>query len=429
MTELHAAPPSQASDRSDLYGGLGLALATLAALVVANSALAPYCTAFLHLTGEVRIGAIGLAKPLEHWINDGLMAIFFLLVGLEIKREACEGALASRRQAALPVLAAIGGFVVPALIYVALNRASGPRRCAAGRSRGHRYQLRDRRLRPPGTRGPALPQDLPAGARHHRRPDGGIIVIAIFYTDALSLISLALAGVGIAGLALLNLTDVRKPALYLLLGLFTWVCVLKSGVHATLAGVAVGFAMPLTRHDDDAGGESLLVRTEHALKPWVSYGIIPLFAFANAGVPLAGASLASLTAPVPLGIIAGLFIGKQVGVFGAATAALKLGIAQRPADAFNAAALWRRGLDRHRLHHEPVHRHAGVRRRCRADAGPRRRAGGLGPGRRGGGADPLARRARRAGHAPLSRAMLAPRAKVRRVLGCPREAHLWYKAA
>jgi Na+:H+ antiporter, NhaA family len=126
---------------------------------------------------------------------------------------------------------------------------------------------------------------------------------------------------------------VRKPALYLLLGLFTWVCVLKSGVHATLAGVAVGFAMPLTRHDDDVGGESLLVRTEHALKPWVSYGIIPLFAFANAGVPLAGASLASLTASVPLGIIAGLFIGKQVGVFGAATAALKLGIAQPPADA------------------------------------------------------------------------------------------------
>jgi NhaA family Na+:H+ antiporter len=157
-----------------------------------------------------------------------------------------------------------------------------------------------------------------------------IIVIAIFYTDALSLLALALAGLGIAGLAILNLLDARKPALYLLFGLFTWVCVLKSGVHATLAGVAVGFAMPLTRHD---GGESLLARTEHALKPWVSYGIIPLFAFANAGVPLAGASLASLMAPVPLGIIAGLFIGKQAGVFGATALALKLGIAERPADA------------------------------------------------------------------------------------------------
>jgi NhaA family Na+:H+ antiporter len=161
-----------------------------------------------------------------------------------------------------------------------------------------------------------------------------IIVIALFYTAELSFVSLALAGLGLIGLAILNLLDVRKPALYILFGLFTWVCVLKSGVHATLAGVAVGFAMPLTRHHDgDGDGESLLVRTEHALKPWVSYGIIPLFAFANAGVPLAGASLASLAAPLPLGIIAGLFVGKQVGVFGASVAALKLGIAERPADA------------------------------------------------------------------------------------------------
>jgi NhaA family Na+:H+ antiporter len=159
-----------------------------------------------------------------------------------------------------------------------------------------------------------------------------IIVIAIFYTDALSMVSLALAGAGLAGLAILNLRDVRKPSLYVLLGLLTWVCVLKSGVHATLAGVAVGFAMPLTRHNGD-DGESLLVRTEHALKPWVSYGIIPLFAFANAGVPLAGATLASLAAPLPLGIVAGLFLGKQVGVFGAALAALKLGVAERPAGA------------------------------------------------------------------------------------------------
>jgi NhaA family Na+:H+ antiporter len=331
-TELHAAPSSHASDRTDLYGGLGLGLATLAALVVANSALEPYYTAFLHLTGEVRIGAIGLAKPLEHWINDGLMALFFLLVGLEIKREACEGALASMRQAALPVIAAIGGFVVPALIYIAFNHASAEalRGWAVPAATDISFAIGVCALL-----GRAVPRSLKTFLLALAIIDDlmAIIVIAIFYTDALSLISLALAGVGIAGLAILNLADVRKPALYLLLGLFTWVCVLKSGVHATLAGVAVGFAMPLTRHDDDVGGESLLVRTEHALKPWVSYGIIPLFAFANAGVPLAGASLASLTASVPLGIIAGLFIGKQVGVFGAATAALKLGIAQPPADA------------------------------------------------------------------------------------------------
>jgi Na+:H+ antiporter, NhaA family len=329
--ESHSAAPHE-SDRSDLYGGLGLAMATLAALLVANSALEPYYTALLHLTGEVRIGSIGLAKPLEHWINDGLMAIFFLLVGLEIKREACEGALASMRKAALPVIAAIGGFVVPAAIYVALNRgnAEALRGWAIPSATDISFAIGVCAVL-----GRAVPKSLRTFLLALAIIDDlmAIIVIAIFYTDELSLLSLALAGAGIIGLAILNLRDVRKPSLYVLFGLLTWVCVLKSGVHATLAGVAVGFAMPLTRHHGNDGGESLLVRTEHALKPWVSYGIIPLFAFANAGVPLAGASLASLSAQLPLGIIAGLFVGKQVGVFGASVAALKLGIAEWPADA------------------------------------------------------------------------------------------------
>jgi Na+:H+ antiporter, NhaA family len=332
--ESHSAATSHESDRTDLYGGLALGLATLAALLVANSALNPYYTALLHLTGEVRIGSIGLAKPLEHWINDGLMAIFFLLVGLEIKREACEGALASRRKAALPVVAAIGGFVVPAAVYVALNWGSTEtlRGWAIPSATDISFAIGVCAML-----GRAVPGSLKTFLLALAIIDDlmAIIVIAVFYTEELSLISLALAGAGLIGLALLNRLDVRKPSLYVLFGLFTWVCVLKSGVHATLAGVAVGFAMPLTRRRDgeDDDGESLLVRTEHALKPWVAYGIIPLFAFANAGVPLAGASLASLAAPVPLGIIAGLFVGKQVGVFGAAVAALKLGIAERPADA------------------------------------------------------------------------------------------------
>ncbi|HEY6258373.1 MAG TPA: Na+/H+ antiporter NhaA [Xanthobacteraceae bacterium] len=330
-TQSHSKAAADASDRSDLYGGMGLGLATLAALLVANSSLAASYTALLHMTGEVRIGPIGLAKSLEHWINDGLMAIFFLLVGLEIKREACEGALASLRQAALPVIAAIGGFLVPAAIYVALNRGDAEALrgwaipCATDISFAIGVCAVLGRAVPPSLRtfllALAIIDDLMA-----------IIVIAVFYTADLSMISLLLAGLGVVGLALLNRLDVQKPALYLLLGLFTWICVLKSGVHATLAGVAVGFAMPLTRHDG-GGGESLLVRTEHALKPWVSYGVIPLFAFANAGVPLAGASLASLAAPLPFGIIAGLFVGKQIGVFGACLAALRLGIAQRPAEA------------------------------------------------------------------------------------------------
>jgi NhaA family Na+:H+ antiporter len=328
----HSAAP--ASDRLDLYGGLGLALATLAAMLVANSSLEPSYTAFLHLTGEVRIGSIGLAKPLEHWINDGLMAIFFLLVGLEIKREACEGALASARKAALPVIAAVGGFVVPAAIYVGLNHTDGEalRGWAIPAATDISFAIGVCALL-----GRAVPASLKTFLLALAIIDDlmAIIVIAIFYTAELSLLALALAGLGLLGLAILNLCDVRKPSLYIVLGLLTWVCVLKSGVHATLAGVAVGFAMPLTRHAGESGGkgESLLVRTEHALKPWVSYGIIPLFAFANAGVALAGASLASLAAPVPLGIIAGLFLGKQIGVLGASLAALKLGIAEWPAEA------------------------------------------------------------------------------------------------
>jgi len=159
-----------------------------------------------------------------------------------------------------------------------------------------------------------------------------IIVIAIFYTDELSTISLLLAAIGVIGLAALNLLDVRKLSPYVLLGVFTWVCVLKSGVHATLAGVAVGLAMPLGRH----GEESLLEKTEHALKPWVSYAIVPVFAFANAGVPLAGMSLAILVAPLPLGIIAGLFLGKQLGVFAAAITAIRLGVAESPQGTSNA---------------------------------------------------------------------------------------------
>lgn len=153
-----------------------------------------------------------------------------------------------------------------------------------------------------------------------------IIVIAIFYTSQLSVVSLLLAGIGIAGLIALNLCDVQKPSPYVIVGAFTWVCVLKSGVHATLAGVAVGFAMPLTRH----AGESLLEHAEHALKPWINYAIMPVFAFANAGVPLIGIALSNLTTPITLGIIVGLFVGKQMGVFGTAMAAIKLGIAERP---------------------------------------------------------------------------------------------------
>lgn len=313
------------SETTDLHGGIVLAVATIAALVVANSSLGPQYEALLHTTGEVRIGSIGLGKTLDHWINDGLMAIFFLLVGLEIKREAMQGALAGMKQAALPIIAAIGGFVVPAAIYAAVNwgEPSALRGWAVPAATDIAFALGVCAML-----GRAVPASLKTFLLALAIIDDlmAIIVIAIFYTADLSVLALALGGVGVAALVALNLLDVRRPSLYLVAGLFTWVCVLKSGVHATLAGVAVGLAMPLSGQD----GHSPLEQTEHALKPWVSFLIVPIFAFANAGVSLAGVTLSSITAPIPLGIIAGLFIGKQLGVFGASVLAIKLGLAALP---------------------------------------------------------------------------------------------------
>jgi NhaA family Na+:H+ antiporter len=322
---------TQNADKADLFGGIALGAATLAALLIANSPLGPQYQALIQATAEFRIGSIGLSKSLEHWINDGLMAIFFLLVGLEIKREVIEGSLAGLQKAALPVIAAIGGFVVPTLFYAALNWGDGQalRGWAVPAATDIAFAIGICALL-----GRAVPTSLKMFLLALAIIDDlmAIIVIAIFYTDDLSALALLLGAIGVAGLAALNLVDVRKPSIYAVVGVLTWVCVLKSGVHATLAGVAVGFAIPLARRD----GESLLDRVEHALKPWVSYAIVPIFAFANAGVPLVGMSASTLTTPIPLGIILGLFVGKQLGVFGAAMAAIKLRIATPPADASGA---------------------------------------------------------------------------------------------
>lgn len=319
---------SDDTSKADLYGGLVLGFAALAALLVANSPLAEHYDAFLQVKGEIKIGAVGLSKSVEHWINDGLMAIFFLLVGLEIKREAMEGALANAKRASLPVIAAVGGFVIPAAIFVSVNwgDAQALRGWAIPSATDIAFAIGICALL-----GHVVPASLKTFLLALAIIDDliAILVIAVFYTEELSVVSLVLAGFGVAALVALNLLNVRKPALYILVGVFTWVCVLKSGVHATLAGVAVGFAIPLTRD----GKESLLEQIEHALKPWVGYAIMPIFAFVNAGVQLAGISLSNLMAPIPLGIIAGLFVGKQLGVFGASYAAIKLGIAAAPAGA------------------------------------------------------------------------------------------------
>jgi NhaA family Na+:H+ antiporter len=316
---------AQKTDQADLFGGIALAIATLAALLIANSPFGAQYDALIHATAEIRIGSIGLSKSLEHWVNDGLMAIFFLLVGLEIKREVIEGSLAGAQKAALPVVAALGGFILPTVLYAVLNWSDSAalRGWAVPAATDIAFAIGICAML-----GRAVPASLKMFLLALAIIDDlmAIIVIAVFYTDELSVLALSLGGIGVAALVALNLLDVRKPSLYVVVGVFTWVCVLKSGVHATLAGVAVGFAIPLARHE----GESLLEQVEHALKPWVGYAIVPIFAFANAGVPLAGMSLSTLGSPIPLGIIVGLFVGKQLGVFGAATAAIKLGIARQP---------------------------------------------------------------------------------------------------
>ena len=311
----------------DAAGGLVLLAAAMAALLVNNSPLEWLYDGLLDTPVVVRIGALALDKPLLLWINDGLMAVFFFLVGLEIKREMLQGELSTFGKAALPAVAAVGGMVVPALVYVAINAgdAVALRGWAIPAATDIAFALGVVALL--GTRVPsslkvfllalAILDDL-----------GAILVIAVFYTASLHWLSLLLSAVGGAVLIALNARGVTRLAPYLLTGLFIWVCVLKSGVHATLAGVVVALAIPLGGKGD--GEPSLLEQLEQRLHPWVAFGIVPLFAFANAGVSLAGMSLARLVDPVPLGIALGLVIGKPVGILAATGIAVASGLAPRP---------------------------------------------------------------------------------------------------
>ena len=316
---------------SESAGGIVLALAAIVALVVSNSALGPHYREFVGLRGEVRIAndSLVLAKPLLLWVNDLWMAVFFFLVGLEIKREVLAGELASVKSASLPVVAALGGMVVPALIYVALNRgdAVALRGWAIPTATDIAFALGILMLL--GSRVPAsLKVFLTAVAIIDDL--GAIVVIAVFYTANLSLSMLLAAAVGIVLLAALNRAKVASVGPYVVVGLLIWVCVLKSGVHATLAGVVTAMAIPLTGKGEHA---SPLETTEHALHPWVAFVVLPMFAFANAGVSLQGVSLATLARGIPLGIAAGLVVGKAVGVGGAAWLLMRLTRSDLPAGA------------------------------------------------------------------------------------------------
>jgi Na+:H+ antiporter, NhaA family len=308
-------------------GGVVLLIAAIIALVVSNSPLSGAYDALLDTPVTIRVGALNLDKPLLLWINDGLMAIFFFLVGLEIKKEMLAGALASRSQAALPIIAAIGGMVVPAVIYTLINlgNPTALRGWAIPAATDIAFAVGVLALL--GSRVPlALKVFLLALAIIDDL--GAIVIIALFYTSNLSLLALGLAAIGITVLAALNAGGVTRLAPYVLVGLFIWVCVLKSGVHATLAGVVVALAIPL--RSVGSAPYSPLESVQHDLHPWVTFLITPLFAFANAGVSLDGFTLAKLFMPIPLGIAAGLFIGKQAGIFGASWLAIRAGIARMP---------------------------------------------------------------------------------------------------
>jgi len=319
---------------SEAASALPLLVAAVLALVLANSPFAGTIHGLLGTKLGLTYGEIGLAKPLLLWINDGLMAVFFLLVGLEIKREVVEGELSRPSQVALPVAAALGGMIVPGLIYVGLNwgNAVALRGWAIPAATDIAFSLGV--LAALGSRVPlalkvflttlAIVDDL-----------GAIVIIAVFYTSQLSFQAMALAGVCIVGLAILNRAGVRRLGPYMLVGVVLWVSVLESGVHATVAGVVLALFIPLKAAGEAEGARPAIV-LEHALKPWSAWFIMPVFAFANAGLSLAGLSLASLVEPVPLGIVAGLFLGKQVGIVLGAGLLIALGVAALPA-----AATWR----------------------------------------------------------------------------------------
>ncbi len=307
-------------------GGLLLLISAMIALIISNSSYSENYFHTLHEYIFIGINSFGLKLSVLHWINDALMAIFFFFVTLEIKREFIHGELSNIKQASLPIIGAIGGMLVPALIYIfinintpeTLNGWAIPSATDIAFSIGILSLL--------GSRVPislkvfltalAIIDDL-----------GAIIIIAFFYTGDLSIKFLGLLLLTFILLLVLNNFKVKKFLPYLLLGLFLWFFTYKSGVHATIAGVLLACSIPHREKEHDF---SLLVKLEHSISPYVVYFIMPLFAFANAGVSLEGISFNSFLAPVPLGILLGLFIGKQLGVFVFSYASIKLGIAQMP---------------------------------------------------------------------------------------------------
>jgi NhaA family Na+:H+ antiporter len=313
--------------KMEATGGLFLVVATILAMVMANTSYQDAYKAFLDIPVAIQFGELKIAKPLLLWINDGLMAIFFFLVGLEIKREFRIGELASPAQVALPGIAAIGGMMAPALIYVLFNLSNpgGLNGWAIPAATDIAFAVAVISLL-----GPRVPTSLKVLLLAIAIFDdlGAIVIIAVFYTSGLSVKILALSIFPIIGLFLLNRAGVKKTAPYVVLGIILWVIDLKSGVHATIAGVVTAFAIPLTKAE--GAHHTVLEELEHGLHRWVAFGILPLFAFANAGVSFAGIGLESFSEPVALGISLGLFAGKQIGIFLTLWITIMIGLAPMP---------------------------------------------------------------------------------------------------
>jgi len=315
--------------KKESSSGILLIFVTLLALVFSNTLLAPLYESFLHIPIEIKVGSLHLDKSLYHWVNDGLMAIFFLLIGLEVKREMLEGHLSSLRQIALPGIAAIGGMLVPAAIYLAFNHGNpdAANGWAIPTATDIAFALGILSLL-----GKRVPASLKIFLMALAIIDdlGAIVIIALFYTVDLSTLSIAIAALSFAILIAFNRFGVTKKAAYFIVGTILWISVLKSGVHATLAGVALAFTIPLNAKDQNNQPISPLKDIEHGLHFWVAFFILPLFAFVNAGVNIGDISLNQMSGEVPLGIMLGLFFGKQIGVFGFSFIAIKMKLASLP---------------------------------------------------------------------------------------------------
>ncbi len=313
--------------RLESAGGIVLMATAVLAMIAANTGAAGLYQLFIETPVEIRIGALQIAKPLFLWVNDGLMAIFFFLVGLELKREILEGELSRPANVMLPAIGAVGGMVVPVAIFIALNQgdAAAMRGWAIPAATDIAFALGIL-----GLLGSRVPVSLKVFLVTLAIFDdlGAIIIIAIFYSADLSFNALLVAIACLAVLALMSWRRVMSISSFVLVGLIMWTAVLKSGVHATLAGVALAAFIPM--RDPSQPDHSPLRELEHDLHQVVAFGVLPLFAFVNAGIDLGGVSVAGVFHGVPLGIAAGLFIGKQLGIFVLCAIAIKLGLARLP---------------------------------------------------------------------------------------------------